>query len=284
MRMVEKRGSVPQKYETHYMSDLSVIFHVDRVQREDKLSFNRHENIEILYFLEGQADIYCDDRFFVASKGEIVVFPSGCLHAIAAEDALYECLIVDRGLCLSAGVDTGMLHFKEHIVNDTLVSLYKKVANEVGKGEPKYRTLAVRGAVLSLLAYLCRHYAERKEEKRRTDLGIEKAIRYIRENLSEDITVDRLATLAGFSKYYFLREFKRVTSYTVVTYVNLARIERSKELLAQGDMTVSEIAAACGYNNLSYFSKTFRAHTGLTPSEYVANDRKKEEKNAEKGV
>lgn len=278
MKKTENRGRIPEKYETHYMSDLSVIFHVDRVRKEDKLSFNRHENIEILYFLEGEADIYCDDHSFTVKKGEIVVFPSGCLHAVAAEDALYECLIVDRGLCLSAGVDTGMLHFKDHIADDTLVTLYKKVANEVGKGEPKYRTLAVRGAVLSLMAYLCRHYAARKEEKSRTDLGIEKAIRYIKEHLSEVITIDRLASLAGFSKYYFVREFKRVTSYTVVAYVNLARIERSKELLAQGEMTVGEIAATCGYNNLSYFSKTFRAHTGLAPSEYVADDRKKEQK------
>lgn len=278
MKKMENRGRIPEKYETHYMSDLSVIFHVDRVRKEDKLSFNRHENIEILYFLEGEADIYCDDHSFTVKKGEIVVFQSGCLHAVAAEDALYECLIVDRGLCLSAGVDTGMLHFKDHIADDTLVTLYKKVANEVGKGEPKYRTLAVRGAVLSLMAYLCRQYAARKEEKSRTDLGIEKAIRYIKEHLSEVITIDRLASLAGFSKYYFVREFKRVTSYTVVAYVNLARIERSKELLAQGEMTVGEIAATCGYNNLSYFSKTFRAHTGLAPSEYVADDRKKEQK------
>ncbi|MBO5756030.1 MAG: helix-turn-helix transcriptional regulator [Clostridia bacterium] len=272
MKGLDKRRDIPEKYETHYMSDLSVIFHVDRVRKEDKLYFNRHENIEILYFLEGQADIYCDDCFFVARKGEMVVFPSGCLHAIAAEDALYECLIVDRGLCLSAGVDTGMLYFEEHIVDENLASLYKKVAKEVGKGEPKYRTLAVRGAVLSLVAYLCRHYAERKEEKSRADLGIDKALRYVKEHLSEDITVDRLATVAGFSKYHFVREFKRVTSYTVVTYINLARIEHSKELLAQGEMTVGEIAFACGFNNLSYFSKTFRAHTGMTPSEYVAED------------
>ena len=279
MRKTELQGRIPEKYETHYMSDLSVIFHVDRVRKEDKISFNRHENIEILYFLEGQADVYCDAHAFTVRKGEIVVFPSGCLHAVAAEDALYECLIVDRGLCLSAGVDTGMLHFKDHITDETLVSLYNSVANEVGRGEPKYRTLAVRGAVLSLMAYLCRQYAVRKEEKSRTDLGIEKAIRYIKEHLSEIITIDRLASLAGFSKYYFVREFKRVTSYTVVAYVNLARIERSKELLARGEMTVGEIAVVCGYHNLSYFSKTFRAHTGLTPSEYVADDRRKDEKN-----
>ena len=66
--------------------------------------------------------------------------------------------------------------------------------------------------------------------------------------------MDCLASVAGFSKYHFVREFKRVTSYTVVTYINLARIERSKELLAQGEMTVGEIAFACGYKNLSYFS------------------------------
>ncbi len=279
MKLVERREGVPEKYETHYMSDLAVIFHVDRVKKEDKLSFNRHENVEILYFLEGEADIYCDALSFVAKKGDVVIFPSGCLHAISAKDALYDCLIVDRGLCLSAGVDTGALRFEPHVTDPTLSALYLAVANEVGKGEPVYRTLAVRGAVLSLMAYLCRHYAEKREEKTRTDIGIDKAVKYIRDHLAEDITVDKLASVAGFSKYHFVREFKRVTSYTVVTYLNMARIERSKELLAQGDMGVGEIADTCGYNNLSYFSKMFRSHTGLTPSEYIAEGRNKDEKN-----
>ena len=279
MKLAERREGVPEKYETHYMSDLAVIFHVDRVKKEDKLSFNRHENVEILYFLEGEADIYCDDLSFVAQKGDVVIFPSGCLHAISAKDALYDCLIVDRGLFLSAGVDTGALRFKPHVTDPALSALYLAVADEVGRGEPVYRTLAVRGAVLSLMAYLCRHYAVKREEKTRTDIGIDKAVKYIRDHLAEDITVDCLASVAGFSKYHFVREFKRVTSYTVVSYLNMARIERSKELLAMGEMGIGEIADTCGYNNLSYFSKMFRAHTGLTPSEYIAEGRNKEEKN-----
>ena len=278
MRLTEQRNGVPGKYETHYMSDLAVIFHVDRVKKEDKLSFNRHENIEILYFLEGEANIYCDAVSFVAKKGDIVVFPSGCLHAVSAEDTLYDCLIIDRGLCLAAGVDTGALHFVPHITDETLSSLYLAVEEEVGKGEPVYRTLAVRGAVMSLLAYLCRRYAEKREEKSRTDIGVDKAIRYVRDHLSEDVSVDMLAAVAGFSKYHFVREFKRVTSYTVVTYLNIARIEKSKELLMQGEMGIGEVATACGYNNLSYFSKMFRSYTGMTPSEYIADRRDTEKK------
>jgi two-component system response regulator YesN len=58
----------------------------------------------------------------------------------------------------------------------------------------------------------------------------------------------------------------------------MARIEKSKELLAMGEMSIGEVAEICGYNNLSYFSKIFRLHTGVTPSEYIAEGRNREEK------
>ena len=82
------------------------------------------------------------------------------------------------------------------------------------------------------------------------------------------MSVDSLAAVAGFSKYHFLREFKRYTSFTVVAYLNIIRIERAKQMLNRG-ASVSETALACGFGNFSYFSKVFRAHTGVSPMRYV---------------
>lgn len=263
-------------YETHVMSELSVIFHVDRVVGRTVPTFNWHENIEILYFLEGEADVYHNAELTHATPGDILIFPANCLHAVLAKEALYDCLIVDRGLCLSAGVDTSTLSFPFAVRDRKLTSLYQRVAEEVTSPEKKYRIPAVRGAVLSFMAYLCRNYAsESATEESRSVEGIRKAIRYIRDHMAEPITVDRLATTVGFSKFHFAREFKRVTSYTVVTYLNLVRVERAKQLLSGGECSVGEAAVKCGFNNLSYFSKIFRAQTGITPSEYVSLGRKK---------
>lgn len=267
-------------YETHIMSELSVIFHVDRLKKRDNRAFNWHENIELLYFLEGEATVYYNAEAIRAVPGDIVVFPANCFHSVTAESTVYNCLIIDRGFCLSAGIDTSTLSFPAVLRDEKLATLYQRVKEEVEGNEGKYRVAAVRGAVLSLLAYLCRHYAnEHNEDEARSAESVRKAILYIREHIAEPLTVDKLASVAGFSKFYFAREFKRVTSYTVVTYLNLMRIDKAKSLLSRGDAPVGQVASACGFNNLSYFSKIFRSQTGMSPSDYGVSGKKREEKN-----
>ncbi len=258
-------------YETHIMSELAVIFHTDRVEKRDTRFLNWHENIEILFFKEGEATVYHNGETTEARAGDILIFSANCIHGVTADQTLYDCLILDRGFCLSAGVDTSALSFPTLVRDETLTALYRKVAETVEKGDSRYRVCAVRGAVLSLLAYLCRNYAiEDTDREPRSLEGIKKVLRYIREHIAEPLSMDDLAAVAGFSKFHFAREFKRVTSYTVVTYLNIVRIEKAKSMLAVGGVSVKEAALASGYNNLSYFSKIFFEHTGMTPSKFVA--------------
>ena len=162
-------------YETHIMSELSVIFHTDRVEKRDKHFLNWHENIEILYFKEGEADVYHNTEVVHAKVGDILIFPANCMHGVTADKTLYDCLILDRGFCLSAGIDTSTLTFPARVRDDTLARLYKNVADAVETGDGRYRVCAVHGAVLSFLAYLCRHYAvENTDKETKTVEGIKK--------------------------------------------------------------------------------------------------------------
>ncbi len=263
-----------ETYETHIMSELAVIFHTDRVEQRSTKFLNWHENIEILFFKEGEATVHHNAEETKAKAGDILIFSANCMHGVTAEKTLYDCLILDRGFCLSAGVDTSALSFPTLVRDRTLADLYRKVADAVEAGDSRYRVCAVRGAVLSFLAYLCRHYAvEDFDREPRSLEGIKKVLRYIREHLAEPLSMDELAAVAGFSKFHFAREFKRMTSYTVVTYLNIMRIEKAKSLLSQGGISVKEAALASGYNNLSYFSKIFCEHTGMIPSKFVGRKR-----------
>ena len=62
--------------------------------------------------------------------------------------------------------------------------------------------------------------------------------------------------------------FKKDTGMTIPQYINKARIDRAKELLAVSDMAVGDVAEAVGYSNFSYFSKIFRQFESCTPREY----------------
>jgi len=104
--------------------------------------------------------------------------------------------------------------------------------------------------------------------------GVRLAVSYICANFSEKITVDTLASISGFSKYYFLREFKRITGETPVAFLNRIRCENATRLLKSGDFSVSEVCEQCGFENLSYFGKTFKKYYGMSPKQYTASKNK----------
>ena len=97
---------------------------------------------------------------------------------------------------------------------------------------------------------------------------IKQAIGLIRSQSDHDISLDSISKFVGLSKYYFAREFRRVTGHTFVSYVNLIRCEKAKKLLAENQLRIGDIGRACGFDNQSYFTRTFRLQTGMLPSEY----------------
>ena len=72
----------------------------------------------------------------------------------------------------------------------------------------------------------------------------------------------------GKSYSYLSSLFSKVEGRTIEKYVILQRIERVKELLVYGEMTISEIAYKLGYSSSQYLSNQFKAETGLTPSQF----------------
>ncbi|MCM3781803.1 response regulator [Neobacillus mesonae] len=94
------------------------------------------------------------------------------------------------------------------------------------------------------------------------------ACRYISLHLERRITLDEVGKHLHLNTSYFSRLFKKETGSTFIEYVTLQKMERAKELLAQTMLTVGEISERLGYDNQSYFIKTFKAHEELTPIEY----------------
>lgn len=263
---------VQEVYETHPMPEISVYYHKDMRCEGGMGLVNWHENLELFFFSEGEGVVLRQAELFAAKAGDIFVLPANYLHGAGSEKgAQYDCLIIDRELPLRSGLDTSDFDFPAVIRDEKLAALFMAVREAVSSEESDpFRVAQVHGAVLTLLAYLCRTYGEkRKEAFPPARDGVLRAIRYLREHVTESITAEKLAEVAGFSKYHFLRAFKKATSYTVVTYLNALRVEKAKKLLFAGERTVGEVALECGFNNLSYFSKLFRAHTGLSPSAYM---------------
>ncbi len=97
---------------------------------------------------------------------------------------------------------------------------------------------------------------------------IEKTERYICENLHLPIKIDDIAASLSISRGYLRNLFYKHRGMSPQEYLMKLRIERAKELLSQGVLSVTEVAAAVGYSDLLGFSRIFKKHTGYSPSAY----------------
>jgi len=91
---------------------------------------------------------------------------------------------------------------------------------------------------------------------------------YIRSNFDKDISLEEISERAAMTVPSFCRYFKKVTGKTFTQLINEFRIVHACKLLSEGNMTISEIAYECGYNNFTNFNKQFKRITGQTPSAY----------------
>lgn len=82
------------------------------------------------------------------------------------------------------------------------------------------------------------------------------------------LTLGNLAEAADMSPKYFCRFFSEMTGKTPIEYLNYYRIECAAEQLLYTDDLVTDIALNCGYNDLSYFVKTFKKYKAQTPKQF----------------
>ncbi|HSL29264.1 MAG TPA: AraC family transcriptional regulator [Anaerolineales bacterium] len=97
---------------------------------------------------------------------------------------------------------------------------------------------------------------------------IEDVMRYIRAHLGEPLDRETLAAIAGFSVPHFHRVFTAHVGESAIGYIRRIRLERAGRKLRMGAVDITEVALAAGYDSHASFSKAFKQHFGLSPSEF----------------
>ena len=104
-------------------------------------------------------------------------------------------------------------------------------------------------------------------------LRLQSVIAHVRQHLTSDLTVERLAAIASVSAPHFRRVFLSAMGLPPHRYVLNARLNRAKELLVQGDWPMSKIADECGFASQSHLSRCWSKEFGITPTEYRIRER-----------
>ncbi len=232
---------------------------------------NWHENMELLYCRAGKGTLICGGTEFAMVPGHIYAINANELHSVFDLGQLnYDCLIVDSNFLAQNKVYLENLELETDIISAEAEAVFNRIALEMKSPDP-FRAAMIRSLCLQFIVHLFRHFSRGTSSKesslRGTDASVKRAVGFIKGNFDRKLTLEEIAEEVGFSKYYFTRIFKKATGMTVVAYINLVRCRKAKKLLEQQQMSVFQAASLCGFENASYFSKTFQQVMGMLPSE-----------------
>ena len=243
-----------------------------------------HTEYEIIRINKGEFHFSLNGHKHIGIAGDIFIVPDGALHGGTPRKCHYECLVFNfhsvielSPICkqLAQPVLLGSAQFINHIINcdEGLRQSADKLFSSLSCSEP-YAPFQVISATFAFMGRLLEGYTEDRVEKSkdaemRSVSRIKDVLRLIRNHYHEEITLDDLADSAHMNKRYFCRYFREVMGKTPMRYLNYYRVECACELLASSDRSVSEVAMACGYRNISYFTRAFRLLKGITPSAYA---------------
>lgn len=128
----------------------------------------------------------------------------------------------------------------------------------------------------TLLSHLLRHYSDRDRKlilpSRASGLShpqLHQVVEYVQEHLDQDLTLTELAAVVRMSSNYFASLFKQSMGLTPHQYVVQQRVERAKQLLRQGKLSISEIATRSGFAHQSHLNRHFKRVVGVTPKHFL---------------
>lgn len=140
---------------------------------------------------------------------------------------------------------------------------------ELERRQPGYRFLAC-SHLMRLIGFLSRCYSREARPAERPLLRVGEVLSFIAQHYKEPLTLAQLARVGRMSERSLVRAFRGALGQSPIEHVIRVRLSRASELLARGDVRVTEAAFECGFNDSNYFSRQFRKVMGVSPREYRA--------------
>lgn len=243
------------------------------------------DSMELIYIKRGSGFVQTGAQVCPAQRGDIFVLTPGTLHAIRqAENRTmeYENIIFDlellggsEDLCAEKyllPLQSGRLALPEHITPDE--AWYPQVAACLWEAEEASRCkqfgyeLCIKGALLRFLALLIAQSKALPPAEKVNTQRLRTVLQWLSAHYSEPVCVADAAALCRCSPNHFMRWFRQMTGQTFIVFLREYRLNAAAEALHTTEDTVLSIAEQCGFENLSYFNREFKAHFGMTPREY----------------
>lgn len=256
-----------------------ILYVVDRNANMSWRLNNKMASYNMMLIYDGKAEFTCNEITFEASKGDLVfykpgdtrkavTFPDSLIKCYAA-DFLYTCPTFENGSWKLLNIELPFSHVQkiedEHLFS-RLADLFTLLTRSAlsSKSRSKVKERSIFSEILTLLFQYKEGYQYSYSSVRKVD----RVISYMTENYSQNITLQQLSDYAQISSSYLGSIFKKVTGKSTIDYLIDIRINKAKSLLRDG-FTVSDTSKLVGFNDIFYFSRAFKKHEGISPSQYM---------------
>lgn len=246
-----------------------------------------HEFYECIFFYSGDILYNIGSSRYYPTQGDVLLLDTAQFHRPVMRSAIvpYErtVLSIDKAVVerlSTEGIDFVSL-FKSnegrllHLKTDeqwATKALLTKLATAMNDKEEYGHDLLVRCYLTEMLICLSKVNASYSSGPI-IHSGNPRIIRiknYIEKNLSSDLSLEHIAQEMNLSKYYLSHEFKKFTGMSLYAYIIKLRLAKTCEMM-RGGYSIADSYSACGFNELSVFSRSFKKEYGITPKEYLAS-------------
>lgn len=250
-------------------------------RQETNIVARDHSLLVNIRGIASRGENYLDGRpvkFRPRSPGDLCFLPAG--HSWAGWDegedtAAYLFIAMDRDFVLGLFEKMpGPLHVERFApelgFQDPAIQLAARHIKAEVENQDLASAIAVESHAAAIVAQLWRRSVGKPIHTRGglPPAVLTRVIERIEATLEQSITVAELAAEAGFGVHHFCRAFGQSTGWPPHTYIMRKRVMRACELLRSSDMSITQIAMACGYSSGSHLSTSFRKEIGISPKVY----------------
>ncbi|MCQ2422910.1 MAG: AraC family transcriptional regulator [Lachnospiraceae bacterium] len=268
-----------------YEDNNLVLMYINR-QSED-YNTHWHTAAEIIMPLENGYQVSINNKQYDLREHDILFIPPGELHALIAPQTGARLILMFNFSVFNAIDDFSaitpilsqpvLISPRSYMdVHGIEVGLLNKIIAEYPKQSEPLRIAMIYSYLLQFFVHLGRQHIRTEvifpdvRSGKQTEYveKLNNVITYINSNYTEEITLEKASSIAGFSKFHFSRLFKQFTGQSYYNYLNQRRVKAAEALLLNPHLSVTDVAMQSGFTSIATFNRVFRQIKDCTPSEY----------------
>lgn len=249
-----------------------------------------HSEAEFFFVQAGETVFHIEDQQYALKAGEAIFIPGNLLHkatSLNGSGCEFYAVVFSTSFLLESHTHSHYAKYLSPVMHYNLrcvlpitpsvpwqhevLTVLKSIHQVSSQPTIEHWELQMHGSLLIIWQWLYNHHLSQIEMGSKLSglaKQLEQSIALIHQSYGEDLTLQQLAETSHLSQGQFCRLFKQLTGTTPFGYLNRYRVLKSCDYLSRTTKKVAEIAALCGFNNISFYNREFTKYMQSSPSAY----------------